>query len=312
MLHFLFGKTIMGMKRGFPKTVLGTGSRQFVGVMTVSFLFVMGLFSSVVLAQEKHQQVVSSLHKKKEKRKAVGRHVRHKKRVQEKKAVSQDSATHQPDSVEKPLAAGAVTAGGTAAAAMPVSEPEKGTVTGLPLPHFLALRADDVNMRAGPGTRYPIIWIYHRRFMPVKVLREFDVWRLVEDVDGQKGWVQQAILSRERAFIITGAALTVIEDNQSTGKDAKDKSEIRHTDSVITSYVPNSQTLKLEGQEVILRSAPQDTASPVAVLKPGTVGHIKECAATVNWCKVKVISYTGWIPRDSFWGVLPQEIIQSP
>jgi SH3-like domain-containing protein len=82
--------------------------------------------------------------------------------------------------------------------------PEKGTVTGLPLPRFASLRSDDVNMRTGPGTRYPIEWIYHRRDLPVEIQREYDVWRLVVDQDGVKGWVHSATLTGRRHFVVKG------------------------------------------------------------------------------------------------------------
>lgn len=80
----------------------------------------------------------------------------------------------------------------------------KGTATGLPLPRFAALRSDEVNMRAGPGTRYPIDWVYKRRDLPVEIEREFEVWRLVKDPDGTKGWVHQATLTGRRTLIVTG------------------------------------------------------------------------------------------------------------
>ncbi len=83
-------------------------------------------------------------------------------------------------------------------------EPAKGA-SGLPLPRFAALRSDDVNMRAGPGTRYPIDWVYKRRDLPVEIEREFEVWRLVRDPDGTKGWVHQATLTGRRTLIVTGA-----------------------------------------------------------------------------------------------------------
>lgn len=85
----------------------------------------------------------------------------------------------------------------------------KGTVTGLPLPRFAALRADEVNMRVGPGSRYPIEWVYKRRDLPVEIQREFDVWRLVRDPDGVRGWVQQATLVGRRTFIVTGTERTM-------------------------------------------------------------------------------------------------------
>ena len=81
-------------------------------------------------------------------------------------------------------------------------EPPKGT--GLPLPRFAALRSDEVNMRAGPGTRYPIDWVYKRRDLPVQIEREFEVWRLIRDPEGTKGWVHQATLTGRRTLIVTG------------------------------------------------------------------------------------------------------------
>lgn len=81
-------------------------------------------------------------------------------------------------------------------------EPPKGS--GLPLPRFAALRSDEVNMRAGPGTRYPIDWVYKRRDLPVEIEREFEVWRLIRDPEGTKGWVHQATLTGRRTLIVTG------------------------------------------------------------------------------------------------------------
>jgi SH3-like domain-containing protein len=81
-----------------------------------------------------------------------------------------------------------------------------GTVTGLKLPRFVSLKADQVNLRKGPGTRYPIAWVLQRRDLPVEILREFHLWRLVRTPDGTKGWIHQALLSGRRSFIITGHA----------------------------------------------------------------------------------------------------------
>jgi len=82
----------------------------------------------------------------------------------------------------------------------PPPDPNKGTSTGLPLPRFAALRADEVNLRAGPGMRYPIEWVYKRRYLPVEIEREFDVWRLVAMPDGTRGWVNAATLIGRRTF----------------------------------------------------------------------------------------------------------------
>jgi SH3-like domain-containing protein len=99
---------------------------------------------------------------------------------------------------------------------VPEQDPNKGSVTQLPIPRFVSLRADEVYLRAGPGTRYPIEWVYKRRELPVEILREFDVWRLVQDPDGIKGWMHQATLSGRRSFMVTGAEATLRRDPQET------------------------------------------------------------------------------------------------
>jgi len=87
----------------------------------------------------------------------------------------------------------------------PKIDPTKGTSTGLSLPRWVSFRSDDVNLRAGPGTQYPIDWVYHRRDYPVQVLREFEVWRLVQIQDGTKGWVHQATITGRRGFVVQTA-----------------------------------------------------------------------------------------------------------
>ena len=85
----------------------------------------------------------------------------------------------------------------------------KGSNTGLPLPRFASLKTDEVNLRTGPGQRYPIEWVYKRRDLPVQIEREFEVWRLVADQEGVKGWVHQATLSGRRSFVVAGGEQTV-------------------------------------------------------------------------------------------------------
>lgn len=74
--------------------------------------------------------------------------------------------------------------------------------SGLPLPRFVSLRADEVNLRIGPGIRYPIDWVYRRRGLPVEVIDEFETWRRVRDHDGTTGWVHQSMLTGQRSVLI--------------------------------------------------------------------------------------------------------------
>ena len=42
--------------------------------------------------------------------------------------------------------------------------------SGLPLPRFASLKADEVNVRTGPGPRYPVDWVFKSRNMPVEIV----------------------------------------------------------------------------------------------------------------------------------------------
>ncbi|NTU76790.1 MAG: hypothetical protein HGA90_03105 [Alphaproteobacteria bacterium] len=76
--------------------------------------------------------------------------------------------------------------------------------TGLPLPRFASLRFGEINLRTGPGTRYPIDWVFVRQGMPVEITAEYDIWRRVRDPEGAEGWVQKNALSGKRMVIVTG------------------------------------------------------------------------------------------------------------
>lgn len=76
--------------------------------------------------------------------------------------------------------------------------------SGLPVPRFVSLASSEVNMRAGPGRRYPIRWVYLRKGLPLKVEAEFDIWRKVRDADGETGWIHGSLLSGRRTVEIRG------------------------------------------------------------------------------------------------------------
>jgi len=84
-----------------------------------------------------------------------------------------------------------------------------GRYTGLPLPRFASIRSHRANLRRGPGTRYPIDWVVHRKFLPVEILREFYDWRYVRTPDGTKDWIHGALLSGRRTFRIGKVTATL-------------------------------------------------------------------------------------------------------
>ena len=76
--------------------------------------------------------------------------------------------------------------------------------TSRPLPRFASLRAGEVNLRTGPGVRYPVDWVFLRRGLPVEITAEFDTWRKIRDWQGTEGWVHKSMLSGRRTFMVTG------------------------------------------------------------------------------------------------------------
>ena len=79
--------------------------------------------------------------------------------------------------------------------------------SGLPIPRFVSLRSNEVNLRTGPGLTYPIDWIYQRTGMPVEVIEEFDTWRKIRDWEGTEGWVHQIMLDGKRTFVVIGTEI---------------------------------------------------------------------------------------------------------
>ena len=82
------------------------------------------------------------------------------------------------------------------------TELRTGPVTGLPLPRFVSLKANEANVRRGPSTSHRIDWVFARRDMPLQVTAEYENWRRVVDRDGLGGWVHYIMLSGVRTVII--------------------------------------------------------------------------------------------------------------
>ena len=73
---------------------------------------------------------------------------------------------------------------------------------GLKVPRFVSLHADKVNLRSGPGRRYPIEWVLTRKDMPVEVTAQFEQWRRIRAWDGTAGWVQQQMVGGKRYVVV--------------------------------------------------------------------------------------------------------------
>ena len=52
---------------------------------------------------------------------------------------------------------------------------------------FISLKAPKVNMRVGPGKKYPIFWVFMKTGMPFKYIAEFDQWVKIKFLDKTEG-----------------------------------------------------------------------------------------------------------------------------
>lgn len=110
--------------------------------------------------------------------------------------------------------------------------------SGLPLPRFVTLKADRVNVRRGPSSDHEVAWVFKRKGYPVEIVAEFENWRRVRDSDGDEGWILQSMLTGKRSAVVAPWR---------------------------------------SGQDLPLRSAADENASVVAELQPGVMGQVKSC-----------------------------------
>jgi SH3-like domain-containing protein len=77
------------------------------------------------------------------------------------------------------------------------------TTSGLPIPRFVSIKTDRVNVRGGPDKDHDVAWIYTRVGWPVEITAEFENWRRIRDSDGTEGWVYHSLLSGRRTGMVT-------------------------------------------------------------------------------------------------------------
>src|ERR1041385_562089 len=77
------------------------------------------------------------------------------------------------------------------------------TTSGLPVPRYVSLKSDHVNVRAGPTKDNDVAWVYTRSGLPVEITAEFENWRRVRDSEGSEGWVYHSLLSGRRTAVVT-------------------------------------------------------------------------------------------------------------
>jgi SH3-like domain-containing protein len=143
--------------------------------------------------------------------------------------------------------------------------------SGLPVPRFVSLKSDRVNLRNGPGTDYPTGWVYRRAGLPVEVIKEFETWRQVRDSDGATGWVLQSLLSGRRTGLV----------------------------------LPWERKTGASPPVVPIMASDSEHSGVVANVEAGVIADLHSCDG--RWCRVTVDQYTGYIEQKKLWGVYEGE-----
>lgn len=145
-----------------------------------------------------------------------------------------------------------------------------GVSTNLPIPRFVSLKADKVNLRAGPTRDNAVNWVFTRAGLPVEIIAESENWRKIRDSEGTEGWVFHTLLSSRRTVLIAPWA-------------RKDKKDFLLLDSRGGSGVQ-------------------------AKLQAGVLASVKSCDG--KWCRIFGDGFSGYIEQERLWGVYPNEVVE--
>jgi SH3-like domain-containing protein len=69
-------------------------------------------------------------------------------------------------------------------------------------PYWASIASGQAMTRTGPGKNYPGVWLYQRRDLPIRVVKKYENWRLIQDPDGAQGWMLVTLLSDRRTAVV--------------------------------------------------------------------------------------------------------------
>jgi SH3-like domain-containing protein len=121
---------------------------------------------------------------------------------------------------------------------LPALADQVGAASGLPVPRYVSLKSDRVNLREGPSKDHRTTWVFQRAGLPVEITAESETWRRIRDSEGVEGWVLHSLLSGRRTALVA---------------------PWRKNDSLL------------------LYSKPNEKSDPVARLQANVIGGIAKC-----------------------------------
>jgi SH3-like domain-containing protein len=92
-------------------------------------------------------------------------------------------------------------------------------------PYMASIASGRAMMRTGPGQNYPGTWLYTRRDLPIRVVRVYRDWRMIEDPGGTRGWMLVSLLSDQRTGIVVGEGLAPLHESPDTASAVRFRAE---------------------------------------------------------------------------------------
>lgn len=147
--------------------------------------------------------------------------------------------------------------------------------TGLPVPRYVSLKTDRVNLREGPSKDHRTAWVFQRAGLPVEIIAEYETWRRIRDSEGTEGWVLHSLLSGRRTALVMPWAKT--------------------------------------GETISLLDRADERGGVVAHMQPGVIASVKGCDG--KWCRVMLSmdgsrDIDGYVQQVKLWGVYPNESVE--
>lgn len=148
--------------------------------------------------------------------------------------------------------------------------------TGLPVPRYVSLKTDRVNLREGPSKDHRTAWVFQRAGLPVEIIAEYETWRRIRDSEGTEGWVLHSLLSGRRTALVMPWA-------------------------------------KKGEPPIDLVDRPDAKGGVVAHMEPGVITNVRACDG--KWCRVMISrenarDLDGFVEQQKLWGVYPNEQIE--
>ncbi|MDD7909534.1 MULTISPECIES: SH3 domain-containing protein [Pseudovibrio] len=150
----------------------------------------------------------------------------------------------------------------------PVLAQSSGTgASGLPIPRYVSIKSDRVNVRVGPSRDHDIAWSFVKSRVPVEIIQEFENWRRIRDWEGNTGWVFRTLLSGYRS-------------------------------ALVTPWAEKSETTPL-------RASPGPNERIIAYMEPLVLAGVLECED--GYCRISGKDFEGWVDQTRLFGVYPDE-----